>query len=438
MRLILLDLPSGRRIHFYPLAFCRPIWDLRCGMTSLGEKLVASSGAKDVACFVPPYMADSYRAKTRWVVNDLAALGGADLLLVSARVKPQAFTAVSSWTSPGPAQAVVAPEGELLLARVSAKDAAVLDRSSIDAFVESVKAKAASTSQEDRNGVPVWNYTWDLVLANPKQLVEDFRAAGRSGNEGSIEAPGALRGSDKDVYVAPGALVHPMVVLDAANGPIYIDEGAEIHPFTRIEGPCYIGKKSILLGAKCREGNSIGPMCRVGGEVEESIIQGYSNKYHDGFLGHAYVGEWVNLGALTTNSDLKNDYSSVSVMLDGHNPIDTGSTKVGALIGDHTKTSIGTLLNTGAYVGSMALVAATGKLLPKFLPSFAWFLEGVVTKGFGKNKLYETASVAMGRRKCQWTAAEQAMWDEIFKLTAPERMEAVKKGRRTLAAPTHA
>ena len=94
-------------------------------------------------------------------------------------------------------------------------------------------------------------------------------------------------------------------------------QGAEIHPFTRIEGPCYIGRNSILLGAKCREGNSIGPMCRVGGEVEESIIQGYSNKYHDGFLGHAYVGQWVNLGALTTNSDLKNDYSEVKITLDG-------------------------------------------------------------------------------------------------------------------------
>ena len=123
------------------------------------------------------------------------------------------------------------------------------------------------------------------MLANPEQLAEDFAAAGRSGIEGTVEQPNAIRGSAKDVYVAHGALVHPMVVIDAANGPVYIDEGAEIHPFTRIEGPCYIGKKSILLGAKCREGNSIGPMCRVGGEVEESIIQGYSNKYHDGFLG---------------------------------------------------------------------------------------------------------------------------------------------------------
>jgi UDP-N-acetylglucosamine diphosphorylase / glucose-1-phosphate thymidylyltransferase / UDP-N-acetylgalactosamine diphosphorylase / glucosamine-1-phosphate N-acetyltransferase / galactosamine-1-phosphate N-acetyltransferase len=173
-------------------------------------------------------------------------------------------------------------------------------------------------------------------------------------------------------------------------------------------------------------------MCRVGGEVEESIIHGYSNKYHDGFLGHAYVGEWVNLGALTTNSDLKNDYSSVTVVLDGKTPISTGSTKVGSLIGDHTKTSIGTLINTGAYVGAMALVATIGRLLPKFLPSFAWYVEGAVTKGFGKKKVYETAKMAMSRRKCTWTPADEALWDTVYEMTAPTRDEAVRKGRKQL------
>ena len=427
MRLILLDLPLAKRINFYPLALCRPIWELRCGMTSLAEKLLAKIDAKDVACFVPPYMAEAYRAKTTWPVNSLAALQDDDLLVVSGRVKASGLDLRSA----GPSQAVFLPDGECLLARIARQDLGKLDSSSIEAFVASVQKTIPAASI----AVPTWDYTWDLVLANPKQLAEDFCTAGRSGIEGTVEHPNAIRGSAKDVYVAPGALVPPMVVLDAAGGPIYIDQDADIHPFTRIEGPCYIGKKSILLGAKCREGNSIGPVCRVGGEIEESIIHGHSNKYHDGFLGHAYVGEWVNLGALTTNSDLKNDYSTVEVTLDGHNPIDTGSTKVGALIGDHTKTSIGTLLNTGAYVGAMALIAATGRLLPKFLPCFAWFLEGVVTKGFGRKKLFETAKVAMGRRKIEWTAAEEAMWEAVFQLTAPERQEAVKKGRRTLVAP---
>jgi len=426
MRLILVDLPGERRVNFYPLALCRPIWELRCGMTSLADKLVEKVRPMEVACFVPPYMAEVYRRQTSWPVNDPASLTGDDLLVLSGRVKADGLDLDST----GPGQVIVDDDGDLLCARIPEAELARLETGSIRALVESAKAKLPAGDAK----LPTWNYTWDLVLANPEQITADIAAAGQWGIEGTIEEPRALRGSEKDVFVAPGALIHPMVVLDAAEGPIYIDEGAELHPFTRVEGPCYVGKRSILLGAKCREGNSIGPVCRIGGEVEESIIHGYSNKYHDGFLGHAYVGEWVNLGALTTNSDLKNDYSSVSVTLDGKRPIDTGSTKVGSLIGDHTKTSIGTLLNTGAYVGSMALIAATGKPLPKFIPSFAWFLEGVVTKGFGKRKLYETAATAMGRRKRQWTEADQAMWDAVYELTKPERNEAIKKGRRTLAA----
>ncbi|MHB8972435.1 MAG: putative sugar nucleotidyl transferase [Pirellulaceae bacterium] len=426
MRLILLDQPSEKRHHFYPLALCRPIWELRCGMTTLAEKLVAQTRLSDVACFVPSYMADVYAATTSWPVNDLTRLAGDDLLVINPRVKA---AGVADAAQAGPSTAFYAADGELLCARIARGDLPKLNLESVETFVASIAAVVPNAGRE----LPAWGYIWELVLENPEHLTRDFQTAGRNGIEGTVEEPYAIRGSRSDVYIAPGVTVHPMVVIDCEHGPVYIDEGAEIHPFTRIEGPCYIGRKSILLGAKCREGNSIGPMCRVGGEVEESIIQGYSNKYHDGFLGHAYVGEWVNLGALTTNSDLKNDYSSVEVTLDGHTPIDTGSTKVGSLIGDHTKTSIGTLLNTGAFVGSMALIAATGKPLPKYIPSFAWFLEGVVTKGFGKKKLFQTAATAMGRRKLAWTPELEVMWNTIFELTAPTRNEAIKKGRRVLA-----
>lgn len=425
MRLILVDLPGPKRYHFEPLVFCRPIWELRCGMTSLGEKLIERLAPGETACFVPDYMAAAYRAETGWPVNDPAALSGDDLLLVHGRVKAGEFP----FEPRGPSRAAFDDDGELLFAWVAKDDLARLNAGSIEAMIESIRQTIPDAGVE----VPVWQYAWELILANPKQLVEDFAAAGRSGIEGRVEQPSALRGSAGDVYIAPGAVVHPMVVIDASEGPVYIAEDAVIHPFTRIEGPCYIGPKSILLGAKCREGNSIGPVCRIGGEVEESIIQGYSNKYHDGFLGHAYVGEWVNLGALTTNSDLKNDYSPVEVVLDGRRPINTGSTKVGSLIGDHTKTSIGTLLNTGAYVGAMTVVAGTGRPLPKFIPSFAWFLEGIVTKGFGKRKLYQTAQTAMGRRKRAWTPEMEALWDVVYEMTAPVRDEAIKKGRRALA-----
>lgn len=425
MRLVLFDPANEKRIHFDPLALCRPIWELRCGMSSLGEKLIAKVGATDVACFTPDYLADVYRAQSGRPVNDASQLTGTDLLLVNARVKAGDLDVQTS----GPSHVWRAEDGECLVARIAEADLGKLNTDSLDALLHS-----ACEAFPAADAPATWNYTWDLVLENPDELTRDFQTAGRQGIEGKLEDPVAIRGSRDDVYVAPGALVHPMVTIDAEHGPVYIDEDAEIHPFTRIEGPCYVGKKSILLGAKCREGNSIGPVCRVGGEVEESIIHGYSNKYHDGFLGHAYVGEWVNLGALTTNSDLKNDYSDVAVSLNGRDSIDTGSRKVGALIGDHTKTSIGTLFNTGAYVGAMTLIAATGKPLPKFIPSFAWFVEGVVTKGFGKRSLYATAKTAMGRRGQEWTPEMEEMWNAIFSLTAEPRMEAVKKGRRLLRA----
>ncbi len=439
MRLILIDSPNEIRGNFYPLAFSRPLWELRCGFNSLGQKLINKVGAGDVAYFVPDYMADSYRTKVESAcsgVNDLSVLDGDDLLIADPRLKAESFDAVTHASyrrvaANGPSEVGLDEQGNVLYARIAKDDLAGLPKSDIGGFMAAAKAKLPNV----RSALPTWNYIWDLVLANAEQITADFEAAGRNGIEGTLEQPDAIRGSKKNVYIAPGAIVHPMVVIDAEHGPVYIDEDAEIHPFTRIEGPCYIGKKAILLGAKCHEGNSIGPFCRIGGEVEESIIQGYSNKYHDGFLGHAYVGEWVNLGALTTNSDLKNDYSAVSVMLDGRRSINTGSVKVGSLIGDHVKTSIGTLFNTGSYVGPMALIMATGKPLPKFIPSFAWFVEGVVTKGFGKGKLYETAKMAMSRRNCQWTQTERAMWDAVFEMTAPIRNQAIKKGRRAMLIP---
>ena len=424
MRLIIIDRATENRRHFWPLALSRPIWDLRCGFASLGDKLQQKIGVTDVAYFLPAYLAEAYRERTGRRVNDNAALKGEDLLIIDARVKADSLDIGTG----GPSLVRLDENGDVLYARIAKADAEKLQANDIESFLASVKASLPAAPSP----LSTWEYTWDLILANPAQITTDFAASGKHGIEGVIEQPNAIRGSVKDVYIAPGVKIHPMVVIDAEHGPIYIDEGAEVHPFTRIEGPCYIGRKSILLGANCREGNSIGPFCRVGGELEESIIHGFSNKYHDGFLGHSYVGEWVNLGAMTTNSDLKNDYSNVSVMLDGKRAIDTGSTKVGALIGDHTKTSIGTLFNTGAYVGAMAILMGTGKPLPKFIPSFAWFLEGVVTKGFGRRSLYETAGIAMGRRGCRWTAAQEAMWESIFELTAPTRDEAVKKGRKAM------
>jgi UDP-N-acetylglucosamine diphosphorylase/glucosamine-1-phosphate N-acetyltransferase len=417
MRLVIFEPPAPLRQNFHPLSLSRPIWELRCGITSLGEKLAARFEAADVAGFVPEYMAPACRARSGWKINDPAALAGDDLLLVDARVKAHECPRLTS----GESRVYCNSDGDMLLARITREDRARLPGNNLAELLSAAKQTLPVAPERPAT----WNYIWELLLANPEQIRRDFAVAGRRGIEGRVEQPSALRGSAGDVYVAPGAVVHPLVVIDAEHGPVYLDEGVQVHPFTRIEGPCYVGPHSILLGAKCREGNSIGPMCRIGGEVEESIVQGYSNKYHDGFLGHAYVGQWVNLGALTTNSDLKNDYSNVSVVLDGQTAISTASTKIGSLIGDHTKTSIGTLLNTGAYLGAMCLVLTSGRLLPKFVPSFCWHLDGALSAGKGKRSLYDTARRAMRRRQCEWTAADETMWDAIHDLTAAQRARAM-------------
>lgn len=423
MRLILFDGPEEQRAKFYPLTYCRPVWELRSGITSLGEKLRTRVGTTDVAYFVAPDLAKVYAAEVAEKVNDPSALSGDDLFIVHGSVKASTLNVAPV----GPGE--VGMIGDLVAyVRVPQADLSKLDTTSIQGVIKAalqvlpqVKAKAER-----------YEYIWDVMLASPHQISDDFKALGRCGIEGKIEEPAALRGSKDEVFVAPGCEIHPMVVIDATEGPVYLDEGVEVHPFTRIEGPAYVGKKSVLFGTKLREGCSVGPVCRLGGEIEESVIQGHSNKYHDGFLGHAYVGEWVNLGALTTNSDLKNDYTSVEVIQNGKK-IDTGSNKVGSMIGDHVKTSIGALLNTGAIVGSMSLIMATGQPLQKTIPAFSWLINGVVTKGFGRKALYRTAATAMGRRKQEWTPAIEAMWEAVHEVTAEERAQAIKRGRRMLS-----
>ena len=165
-------------------------------------------------------------------------------------------------------------------------------------------------------------------------------------------------------------MIWPGTVVSTETGPVFLDRGSAVRPGSFIEGPCYIGPGTVIDDAKVRPGCSFGPECRIGGEVEASVFQGYANKHHEGFIGHAFVGEWVNLGALTTNSDLKNAYQPVQVNWEGKT-IDTGLLKVGCFIGDHAKTAIGSLINTGARIGTFANWFESG-LSPKEIPAFSW------------------------------------------------------------------
>ena len=422
MRLIIYEDESYA--NFYPLALCRPVFELKCGFATLAEKIERRVPHREVAYFCRPVLEPTFRRRTSACVNQASRLTGDDLLLVNGRLLCHDVPLPDRGDSE-----IALADDQVVYVRITKDRLDRLDTSSLTDLIQSAKEALPSRSID----ACLIKYTWDLVLKNAAGLIADFEARGKRGIAATLPEQTAVLGDRKrDVYIAASTNIHPFVCIDASAGPVYIDDDVEVHPFTRIEGPAFIGKGSILLGTKLREGCTIGPTCRIGGEVEESIIHARSNKYHDGFLGHAYVGEWVNLGALTTNSDLKNDYSDVQVTLNGRT-IDTGSRKVGSLIGDHVKTSIGTLLNTGSIVGPMALLMATGEPLPKSIPAFAWFVRGVVTKGFGRRKLYETARIAMGRRGVEWTPEDEALWESIHETTRPERDQAVRRGRKQLA-----
>jgi len=405
--------------QFYPLAYVRGVFDLKTGATTLAEKIVRAAGADTDALLVRNVLAAvTADAHEGVAVNNLACCRGQEVLFVNARV------CGVDWTVPS------APEAQWKGDRL----AAWRTRNDVTQIADYAALAAAARSEPRVEFAGTWfEYIWDLMLANPEMITADFKAAGRTGVEERMHAQAAVFGPTDQLYVAAGAEVHPFVCIDTHHGPVTLEKGVEVHPFTRIEGPCYVGRDTLLLGAKVREGCSIGPMCRVGGEVEESIIHGYSNKYHDGFLGHAYVGEWVNLGALTTNSDLKNDYTTVSVKM-GKSTIDTGSTKVGSFIGDHVKTSIGTLLNTGTFVGTMAVLVAMGAPLPKTIPAFSWFLNATFSKGFGVEALLKTARVTTKRRGLPLTENQEHVLRYVYDLTKEERLETVRKARRIASA----
>ena len=154
---------------------------------------------------------------------------------------------------------------------------------------------------------------------------------------------------ENKIYVDETAHIEPLVVLNAEKGPIIIKDNVHVYSFAYLEGPLYIGNNTVIKPHSHISSSIIGPVCKLGGEIEKSIFQGFSNKVHDGHLGNSFLGEWVNLGAGTTNSNLKNNYSSVKVNL-GEEEIETGKHFIGSFIGDHVKTGIGTQLNTGSVI----------------------------------------------------------------------------------------
>lgn len=257
---------------------------------------------------------------------------------------------------------------------------------------------------------------WELVSRRTQQTTDDLEHLHGAG--WAALPPGVHGLGEPRLSLGDKVAIEPGVVLDFREGPIRLDDGVTVRAFTRLAGPSCVGRRSMLLGGSF-SAVSIGPHCKVHGEMEETVVLGYTNKAHDGFLGHAYLGCWVNLGALTTNSDLKNNYGSIRVWTPT-GEIDTGETKIGCFLGDHVKTAIGSMLNTGTVVGTGSNVF--GGMPPKHVPPFRW---GVQLDEYAFDKFIATAETAMGRRAVQLSGTQRELLQRAW-----------QRGRQFLERPS--
>jgi UDP-N-acetylglucosamine diphosphorylase / glucose-1-phosphate thymidylyltransferase / UDP-N-acetylgalactosamine diphosphorylase / glucosamine-1-phosphate N-acetyltransferase / galactosamine-1-phosphate N-acetyltransferase len=413
-----------------PLTHVNPDFDLRCGVFTARERAARLFADATIALGVRTHLADVMRERSGAVVNEFAVEGSSPACLhlsgralldaAAARVLSSTTSDTGFLTGDGDLIAVAchsdslrAAFGALLAAALSG--AMPVDASLAQGVLVHADALAYATLE-----VPVLRHPWDAIAHNRRMLASDagLFAMGMVDPTARI-SPHAIVCDPAAVHVGAGAVIAAGAIVDPVEGPVIIDEGAEIMHGAIVRGPVYVGRGSrIKAGAKVYEGTSIGPVCKVGGEVEDVIFHSYANKQHEGFAGHSYFAAWTNLGADTNTSDLKNNYSPVRMTIEGLEH-DTGRMFLGSILADHTKTGINTMLNTGTTAG-VGCNLYGGDFPPKYLPSFSWGgAAGLAT--YDLDRFVRTASAVMQRRGLTLTDAERALLAHVFASTAAQR-----------------
>ncbi|MFC1493323.1 GlmU family protein [candidate division KSB1 bacterium] len=395
----------------YPATYLRPVYDLRCGFSSLKEKIISCHPDLHITLHCREDISKLLSENCKHPVNKFE---DDDYLFINGRVLYNSKLD----------EKIDLTKLDFLYFSENTVAAAVISAANINRISE-VKDTPLQLKEIFPEFISIEveadliDYPWDLIYKNSDSIVNDFRSMVlKPVIKGRIDN-GVYFVNENDIYIAETAVVKPGVVIDAEEGPVYIDDGVRIMPNAVIQGPAYIGKQTLIkAGARISGGTSIGDTCKVGGEIDSTIIQGYSNKQHDGFLGHSYLGEWVNIGADTNNSDLKNNYSSIKVIQNGRQ-VDTGKTFFGMIMGDHSKTGINTMFNTGTIVGSFCNIFGSD-FPPKFIPSFTWGGKNSFQE-YDLNKALETAKIVMSRRNLELSAEYECLISRLYRNTADDR-----------------
>lgn len=400
--LLLVDPP---RDAWWPLASTRPVADLLAGTRTFRARWGDRYGPVAALLCDPEVETCAFRTGPRPAVNGWPETGA------GWRVASPAWIPPRDWEF-GDRPAVHLCAGEPVGWRIDAGLARRLAALEPSAAVARAALAALGLPAVEAGGRRVGS-VWALVEANAEVLREDepdFGGTPLDPGDRSVALGGPVR-------FRGDVRVDPFVVLDAREGPILLDRGVQVGSQALLRGPLYVGPGTGILGGAVGAGSSFGPRCKLRGEIEASVFLGFGNKAHEGFVGHSVVGEWANLGAGTTTSDLKNTYGPVRVS-GPEGRVETGLLKAGAFLGDHVRTGIGALLTTGARLGTATHFFGGRGVSADWLPAFTWF-DGVRGEAVRVEDFLRSARLAMARREQELEPGEEAILRALAACSAP-------------------
>jgi len=390
MNYILFD--GENREALLPFTYTRPVADLRIGILTIREKWELSLGATTTTV-TEDYLSDKY-PMVEMEQN----------VMINASYTPSEVL-VNQIKNLKENQAVF--DGDTMVAFFSLEDQEI-DVDTLEVYqLEATVLKVETT--------------WDIFSKNGAAIKADFDLLTAERTSAPIPA-NTVAFNPEAIFIEEGAKL-PLCVLNATDGPIYIGKNSEIMEGSMVRGPFALCEGSTLkMGTKIYGPTTVGPHSKVGGEVNNSVFFGYSNKGHDGFLGNSVIGEWCNLGADTNNSNLKNNYAEVRLWsYETENFAKTGLQFCGLMMGDHSKCGINTMFNTGTVVGVSANIFGSG--FPRnFIPSFSWGgAKGFTT--YLTSKAFEVAQVVMKRRGLELSTQDSAILEHVFEQSAAYRTD---------------
>lgn len=395
---------------FLPLSHTRHMSELLWGTRSILESLMEVTRRESAILWGRDYLGPVCRERLGTQYNARPEQGA---LFVNARARPT--QELRRLTEKG--GVAVFCGGSLLLATPGtvSPEPGVLDR-------EAVSKLAGGLERHEAGWGALFSNYWEMIESNGSAIAAQSSAAGWVE---SLPKNVSLNGPASNLRVDPGAQIDEFVAFDTGGGPVVVEEGAVIQHFSRVSGPCFIGRGARVQSALIRGGTSIFEQCRIGGEVENSIIMPFTNKAHSGYVGDSIVGEWVNIGAGSTFSNLKNTYGTVRVRV-GTKRVETGRQKLGPVVADMAKLSIGALLFAGKAVGVSSHVLG---LAEEDVPSFSyWDGQRGRLLELRLDSVIETQRRMMERRGKAMTKSQELLIEHIFKITSEERKRAGARG----------